>query len=652
MNCRRAADCMDAALDLAAGGAPAHLDPQVEAHFHACTACRRQWQVLVAAETALRAPRPVPAPADMLAEFQRRVRLEEAAPKADPGSSPWRWLWPTGAVAGAALAGFLVLNTQMALLPPAREVARTMSAGTAAPPASRAPETPPAPGGGRPALDAVTPPSLERRHSEATTAPAPGDGLASSSAPTADSAPAPLSGTSPGSSTPPSGGSLSPPRVGGEGLHRHGTPESAPPRPAGSPHALHETPDRETVRNSYRAPAARPRALQAAPRGRMAAESGLPPPPEVRVPELATSAAAGAGATSAPAPRATGGAGSAAFSVPPPPAPEPAVRGSVSVTAPPARKPASSNAEVDRTAESQLAAKQADHLPRRNQDAVSFRGSPPASRLTSAGVSGPVLASLRTPVALALDNVAAPLALAQLSEAVGLKVDVVGEVVLPVTLPGGPRPGWQALQEIARQTQCVIYPAETGVVLRAMEAQVAPLGRASAGPSGPAAGLGGAGGGSQGVGSGSPGGFGAGGNASQMQSRGPTVPAGASEPRSNQAPGRSAPSPAAVTAPRDLRRMEVQQDVGALRQNARPADAAAPGRSAPTQSERRMEPLHAAPSTNRARSVPQNAPLPDPRIWASSWGPALRSGFSEPAAASVAAPQIRTPSGRGTRRGR
>ncbi len=89
---------------------PDGVPEEVRAHFDACPACRSQWQLLSRAEAALRAPRIVPAPAGMLAEFRERLAAEERHLERRPVNPFSRWLWPMGSVAAAGLAAAFIMS--------------------------------------------------------------------------------------------------------------------------------------------------------------------------------------------------------------------------------------------------------------------------------------------------------------------------------------------------------------------------------------------------------------------------------------------------------------------------------------------------------------------------------------------------------------
>src|SRR5688572_23061073 len=104
MTCRHAMQWMDAFLD-----GEASVEARREkfaAHLERCAECRRQWNVLRAAESALRAPRPVPAPEGLLQEFRRVLAAEGSEPRTSAAPDPrgfLRWLLPAGAFAAALL---------------------------------------------------------------------------------------------------------------------------------------------------------------------------------------------------------------------------------------------------------------------------------------------------------------------------------------------------------------------------------------------------------------------------------------------------------------------------------------------------------------------------------------------------------------------
>ena len=113
MNCRQAENWMDTVLDGVqpdrapdASALPAGLD----AHLRDCAPCREQWELLYRADTALRAPRPVSAPAGLLADFRNRLEAE-ARTRAVRAPRPWSmpWLWPAGSLAAAGLAAAVMI---------------------------------------------------------------------------------------------------------------------------------------------------------------------------------------------------------------------------------------------------------------------------------------------------------------------------------------------------------------------------------------------------------------------------------------------------------------------------------------------------------------------------------------------------------------
>ncbi len=109
---------MDAALDgESPRGLPAGWQAQLESHMAGCAHCRAQWELLRAAEQALRVPRAAPAPEGMLGDFRRRLAHE--SPAAHPTRRPWGWLWPTTSLAAAGAVAVLAvtLNLQAPLIP-------------------------------------------------------------------------------------------------------------------------------------------------------------------------------------------------------------------------------------------------------------------------------------------------------------------------------------------------------------------------------------------------------------------------------------------------------------------------------------------------------------------------------------------------------
>src|SRR5262245_43000577 len=100
MSCRQAQAWIDEALD--GVGLSRERQAHLDAHLAACPVCRNQWQALATAEQALRAPRPVTPPADMLADFRARLAAEDkpATVRGRP-ARPWGWLWTFAPIAAA-----------------------------------------------------------------------------------------------------------------------------------------------------------------------------------------------------------------------------------------------------------------------------------------------------------------------------------------------------------------------------------------------------------------------------------------------------------------------------------------------------------------------------------------------------------------------
>lgn len=118
MTCRQAMQWMDAFLD---GEASAEgRRERFAAHLERCAACSGQWNALRLAESALRAPRPVPAPEGLLQDFRRA--LAAAEPRQGRAIAPpafgafLRWLLPAGAFAAAVL--LLLAIPRGAFVPP------------------------------------------------------------------------------------------------------------------------------------------------------------------------------------------------------------------------------------------------------------------------------------------------------------------------------------------------------------------------------------------------------------------------------------------------------------------------------------------------------------------------------------------------------
>ena len=103
MNCRRASGLMDRALDQGIG---ANAPPELLGHLEACARCRAEWDILLRGDAALRAPGVAPAPADLYASFQERVRLRPR-----PVAFAWPvWIGPVGTLAAAGAAAAIVIS--------------------------------------------------------------------------------------------------------------------------------------------------------------------------------------------------------------------------------------------------------------------------------------------------------------------------------------------------------------------------------------------------------------------------------------------------------------------------------------------------------------------------------------------------------------
>jgi hypothetical protein len=150
---------MDVALDGAPSpGLPHDWQARLEGHVAACPRCRRQWDLLRAADAALRAPQPVPAPVDLLPEFRRRL----AGPERPAPARGWlHWLWPVGGLAAAGAAAALAFAVMPRTPAPHPELmARQMPAPLEPPPAAMS--VPDSAGGGT-AAPASVPPAAEGR---------------------------------------------------------------------------------------------------------------------------------------------------------------------------------------------------------------------------------------------------------------------------------------------------------------------------------------------------------------------------------------------------------------------------------------------------------------------------------------------------------
>ena len=148
MRCRQVQHWMDRQLD---EGPVVQPPPAVESHLSACPACCRDWRDLCAAETALRAPRPVAAPEGLLAEFHTRLAGPPQARRIPTGTPGW--FWPAGSVlaGGLAVLAVAVLGLRSEFAPrrdrvdgDLREIAAVPSTGSQAPPTSV--QAPPPPG--------------------------------------------------------------------------------------------------------------------------------------------------------------------------------------------------------------------------------------------------------------------------------------------------------------------------------------------------------------------------------------------------------------------------------------------------------------------------------------------------------------------------
>lgn len=106
MKCRQVEQWMDAALDEGGAGLAPRRRAELDQHLHACPQCRGQWEVLRQAESALRVPRPAPAPDGMLLEFRRRLAAE---PAPAPRPSFWTWVFPVGSLAAAGAAAAVMI---------------------------------------------------------------------------------------------------------------------------------------------------------------------------------------------------------------------------------------------------------------------------------------------------------------------------------------------------------------------------------------------------------------------------------------------------------------------------------------------------------------------------------------------------------------
>ena len=143
MSCERFRD----ALTDAAAGEP--VSPALDAHLAGCAGCRSELaqmrQLMAAADESL----------STLAEAEPsaslRVRIREAAMRADPGSTPplpwrWSWAWPATAAAVLALAAAGAWRATVAHVPVAPAVAEGARPSAVAP-AGREPGIAPAPTG-------------------------------------------------------------------------------------------------------------------------------------------------------------------------------------------------------------------------------------------------------------------------------------------------------------------------------------------------------------------------------------------------------------------------------------------------------------------------------------------------------------------------
>lgn len=172
MNCRQADKWIDQSLDEALHPAQ---KVRLETHLESCPRCRREWEVLRAADVALRAPRPVRAPEGMLAEFRQRVAQEEAHRELRhaPRHTPWPWFWPVAsfAAAGAAAAvviGFNLLPSQETVQSPVPAPRPEVMAKSGR---GRAPEI----SGSGPALPAPVEPRVPKVRAGADRRPGPGN---------------------------------------------------------------------------------------------------------------------------------------------------------------------------------------------------------------------------------------------------------------------------------------------------------------------------------------------------------------------------------------------------------------------------------------------------------------------------------------------
>ncbi len=116
MNCREAENWMDRLLDEAGLDHASTRSAALDRHLSGCAACRRQWEILTLAESALRIPQPVAAPASSLSDFRTRLAIENQRSVA--GQPKWPVWLRLGAPMGGLAAALAV--TVIVIMQPSR----------------------------------------------------------------------------------------------------------------------------------------------------------------------------------------------------------------------------------------------------------------------------------------------------------------------------------------------------------------------------------------------------------------------------------------------------------------------------------------------------------------------------------------------------